>query len=54
MKDSYLTCEDKIFTLITLKVVEANALMLPPDEILDDRKIAFLPSSYFDLYISSL
>ena len=34
MKNTYLTCEDEIFTLIMLKVVEADALILPLDEIL--------------------
>ena len=40
IKDTYLICEDKIFTLIMLVVVEADILMLPPDRILavDDYK----------------
>jgi len=40
MKNTYLRCEDEIFTLIMLAVVGANVLMLPPTEILD-RNIAF-------------
>jgi len=49
-ENTYLTCENKIFTLIMLKVVEANALMLPSGEILVIT-IGSLPSSYYDLYI---
>ena len=47
---TYLTCEAKISTLIMLKVVEADALMLSPNEIFD-AMILSLPSKYYDLYI---
>lgn len=32
-KDTYLICEDEIFTLIMLVVVEVDVLMLPPNKI---------------------
>jgi len=34
LKDTYLSCEDEIFSLISLMVVEEDALILPSDEIL--------------------